>query len=162
MVLHLFDATALSQTGHHLWHGLDLMGFLWVHKLIWFQCSTWVFHKTKHIMISLAFLNNPWLVFSSQHQGKHKDWSPPVSSSLCPRAISSSSLLMHTLSPGREWLLAACSSSWVSTSRFVVLQNPYVVFGDSVWRNRQRNNVTKLHIKSDWQSSMPGMTSHTG
>lgn len=42
LLLHLFDSTALSQTGHHLRHGLDLMRFLRVHELIWLQLSTWV------------------------------------------------------------------------------------------------------------------------
>lgn len=40
--LYLLDSTALGQTGHHLRHGLDLVRFLRVHKLIWLQLSVCV------------------------------------------------------------------------------------------------------------------------
>lgn len=51
-------------------------------------------------------------------------------------ACISSSLLKQIPRPARECALAACSSPWVSISRFVSLQKPNVVPDCSVLRSR--------------------------
>lgn len=150
MLPYLINPTVLSQAGHHLRHGLDFMGFLRSHKLIWLKSSHYIKkkgpwkemsqfpqfftpHRFKNYGCDLnkiildCFLfsvgNNPSLPVSS---------GVPDSDLMSLRSCSRFSRLMQSPRPGRECSSAACTSSWVSTSRFVSLQNPNVVLGCSV------------------------------
>lgn len=150
MLPYLINPTVLSQAGHHLRHGLDFMGFLRSHKLIWLKSSHYIKkkrsvernvtvspkltpHRFKNYGCDLnrtildCFLfsvgNNPSLPVSS---------GVPESDFMSLRSCSRFSRLMQSPRLGRECSLAACTSSWVPTSRFVSLQNPNVVLGCSV------------------------------
>lgn len=150
MLPYLINPTVLSQAGHHLRHGLDFMGFLRSHKLIWLKRSHYIKKKKsveKNVTVSPKFTphrfknyacdlnrtildcflfsvgNNPSLPVSS---------GVPDSDLMSLRSCSRFSRLMQSPRLGRECSLAACTSSWVSTSRFVSLQNPNVVLGCSV------------------------------